>query len=142
MSRHDTILSAYPGLLPGFFNLTDDNCWVRADHRLRFPPVDASASDTPRYGSAAHRSWRRMQERYHRACAAAVSVMLNYGDAIVAGDSVIVTCALSADQFDRLAALGAEFEDFENDDPGEDDDPAEEDGCMEEDHRDEFGGGQ
>ncbi len=68
-----------------------------------------------------------------------MSVLLQYCDAVQVGETIVVTAALSADEFDYLAAIGAEIDEFENDDPAEDCDPREDDGIDEHDFHDGYG---
>lgn len=129
MTHHDRILSAYPGLLPGFFTLADDTLCPagpvpvrRAWHDPSEAPPGRIRRRGPRRALLAH---RRLFEAYRDACMRAVAALFAHGDAVLAGEAIIVTCAMSAADFDRLAALGSELEDLENDDPGEDADPPE-----------------
>lgn len=138
MTHHDRILSAYPHLLPGFFDLTTEATTPARHKPWRLAWHDPSEARAPADRRRGNRAYRRVFDAYLRECAAACSILFQYCDAVQAGDSVIVTTALSAEQFDRLAAIGAELADYENDDPGEEHDPAEDGDADEEDHRDCF----
>jgi hypothetical protein len=140
MSHHQRrINAAYPHLLPGFFTLTDDAVDTRPI-RVRLPHVDASTPPPPKRKSRGRRkqtlAYRRAQLAYFHECAAAISVLFRFADVVQAGDAVVVTTAMSADDFDLLSACGAALEDWENDDPLEDGGDAEPDSDGEDCDRD------
>ena len=96
MTQHDTRLAAaYPHLLPGFFDLTTQG-WSVPTHRPRRAWPDLSEASPPADRRRGSRAYRRLWADYAEECAAACSILFQFCDAVQAGDSVIVTAALSA----------------------------------------------
>lgn len=138
--HHRRIEAAYPGLLPGFFTLTENTISPPRHIPQRMAWRDPSEAPPPRDGRRGNRRYRRLWQEYLEECAAAMSVLLQFCDAVQVGETIVVTAALSAEEFDYLAAIGADLADYENDDPGEDSDPAEDDGAAEDGDVDEVDG--
>lgn len=120
---YDRISIAYPALLPGFFSLAEGSLGGACPRSfVAWRDPSGPAMPSRRRGE---RAYRAVLDAYRNECVAAISVLLQFADAVAIDDRVVVTAALSEDQFDRLAALGAELAEYENDDPAEDCDPLE-----------------